>query len=55
MRFLADLKAEHVLTPESEVRLRQANVLGLEGRAPTGDEAEWWNECEREELLDHLG
>jgi hemerythrin-like domain-containing protein len=27
-----------VLLPESEIRLRQANVLELEGRAPTGDE-----------------
>ncbi len=27
-----------VLLPESEVRLRQANVLELEGRAPTGGE-----------------
>lgn len=36
-----------VLLPESEVRLRQANVLELEGRAPTGGELDARAEGER--------
>lgn len=36
-----------VLLPESEVRLRQANVLELEGRAPSGEELAARDEGER--------